>query len=546
MPKHPLTKNMAEFTLPKKEEGVPIVRNSFIQMTKLSNVKGRITYISSHAKQENLYAVYETTERKFWRELAKCNQEEFVKSGTEGKCIEARELIIALPESFVEYQPDMLLKLFTEHFKQNYGTECISALHHNKRKTNYHIHLIFSERKLLDEPIIKIASRNRFYDKNGKHVRTKKEILGEDGQIREGCYIVKKGEVYEKRIFTVKDEYFKSNAFLEEVKHSYTDLMNLYVKDDKQKLQVFERGGIYLATKKIGKNNPKAQEIESDNQKRQEWNRTVDVALISGVSEPHILEVKRKQISEPIKGAISQIGRKPRLFAGFVTVAIAALELMIESVLMKKYKEVSVQKEEINQTDEDIMLEKTATQVSDTENTQADAHESMPKAQEQEKPETKQSEMTRMASKYPRFFKVYNELEQQNTVIYKKEQQRTAKKKELSEVKGWFKGRKKKELQKEITELTSQIRDMKDYLPKIVQRVGYRNVQEFLKDFQIAKSEYSQYQKVIAQWKQENGKEPEQQSHGVRAKLAANRKKIEQEQKNTQRTRSQSKDRGAR
>ena len=81
---------------------MPIGRNSFIQMTKLSNVKGRITYISSHAKQENLYAVYETTERKFWRELAKCNQEEFTKSGTEGKCIEARELIIALPESFTE------------------------------------------------------------------------------------------------------------------------------------------------------------------------------------------------------------------------------------------------------------------------------------------------------------------------------------------------------------------------------------------------------------------------------------------------------------
>ena len=58
---------------------MPIGRNSFIQMTKLSNVKGRITYISSHAKQENLYAVYETTERKFWKELAKCNQEEFVK-----------------------------------------------------------------------------------------------------------------------------------------------------------------------------------------------------------------------------------------------------------------------------------------------------------------------------------------------------------------------------------------------------------------------------------------------------------------------------------
>lgn len=231
---------------------MPIGRNSFIQMTKLSNVKGRITYISSHAKQENLYAVYETTERKFWRELAKCNQEEFAKSGTEGKCIEARELIIALPESFTEYQPDRLLQLFTNHFKQNYGTECIAALHHNKRKTNYHIHLIFAERKLLDEPIIKIASRNMFYDENGKHVRTKKEILGEDGEIREGCSIVKKGEVYEKKLFTAKDERFKCNSFLDEVKHSYTDLINIYVQDEKQKLQVFERGSVYLATKKIG------------------------------------------------------------------------------------------------------------------------------------------------------------------------------------------------------------------------------------------------------------------------------------------------------
>lgn len=158
---------------------MPIVRNSFIRMSKLPNVKDRISYISSKARQENLYAVYETTDRKFWTELARCNQEEFEKSGTKGSCIEARELIIALPETFVEYEPDKLLKLFTEHFKQNYGVECISALHHNKRKTNYHIHLIFSERKLLPEPVEKIATRNMFYDENGKHVRTKKEILDE-------------------------------------------------------------------------------------------------------------------------------------------------------------------------------------------------------------------------------------------------------------------------------------------------------------------------------------------------------------------------------
>lgn len=503
-------------------------------MTKLSNVKGRITYISSHAKQENLYAVYETTDRKFWRELAKCNQEEFVKSGTEGKCIEARELIIALPESFTEYQPDKLLQLFTNHFKQNYGAECIAALHHNKRKTNYHIHLIFAERKLLDEPIIKTASRNMFYDENGKHVRTKKEILGEDGEIREGCRIVKKGEVYEKKLFTAKDERFKSNSFLDEVKHSYTDLINIYVQDESQKLQVFERGGVYLATKKIGKNNPKAHEIESDNQKRQEWNRAVDMALLSGVSEPQILEVRRKQITEPIKKSIDRYGKSPGLFARVVTVAVEALDFLITSVLFKKSREVPEQTsmtqagtpeaEKTESIAENIVLESIVIK--------------------EEKTEPKQPEMTRLASKYPKFFKIKKELDEQNGAIQQKQKQLSAKKKELSEVKGLFKGRKKKELQKEIDELTSHIRDMKDYLPRSVQKIGYRSVQEFLKDFKVSQTEYSEYRIAIEKWKNETGKEPE--SHGIRAKLAAKKQEIQNEQKNKQHTHKQNKDRCAR
>ena len=498
-------------------------------MTKLSNVKGRITYISSHAKQENLYAVYETTERKFWRELAKCNQEEFAKSGTEGKCIEARELIIALPESFTEYQPDRLLQLFTNHFKQNYGMECIAALHHNKRKTNYHIHLIFAERKLLDEPIIKTASRNMFYDENGKHVRTKKEILEEDGEIREGCSIVKKGEVYEKKLFTVKEERFKSNSFLDEVKHSYTDLINIYVKDENQKLQVFERGSVYLATKKIGKNNPKAQEIEADNQKRREWNRAVDMALISGVLEPKIMEVKRKEITEPIRKSIARRGNRPRLFSRVVTVAVEALEFLIASVLFKKPREVPEQTEQTETEHPEHVAENSTAAVKTTK---------------EEKAELEQPKMTRLASKYPKLFKVNKELEDQNGAIQQKQKQLSAKKKELSEVKGWFKGRKKKELQKEIDELKSQIRDMKDYLPRIVQKIGYRSVQDFLKDFKASRTEYSEYRTAIEKWKKETGKEPV--AHGIRAKLAEKKQEIQNEQKNKPHTRSQNKDRGAR
>ena len=44
--------------------------------------------------------------------LSKENQKDFRKSGTDGKCIEARELIIMLPPSLIQYDPDMLLKYF--------------------------------------------------------------------------------------------------------------------------------------------------------------------------------------------------------------------------------------------------------------------------------------------------------------------------------------------------------------------------------------------------------------------------------------------------
>ena len=183
-------------------------------MAKLHDLLGRITYISSYAKQEYLYEVYATEpDRAFWRELAKCNQEEFEKSGTNGKCIEARELMIALPESFINYDQDYLLKKMVDKFKEKYGVECFAALHHNKRKTNLHIHMIFAERKRLEQPTEKIATRNMFYDEYGRHVRTKKEILDGDGNIRKGCKIIKKAKCMNVRFLLSKMSVLSRNLF---------------------------------------------------------------------------------------------------------------------------------------------------------------------------------------------------------------------------------------------------------------------------------------------------------------------------------------------
>lgn len=222
-----------------------MTRHSFIQMSKLSNVKGRISYITSPARQENLYATYHTADAAFWTSLARENQQEFKRSGTEGTCIEAREFIIALPEKFTRYDPQRVLTKFTEEFQKRYNVECVSGLHHNKAKTNYHIHLIFSERRLLPEPVVKVATRNMFYDEVGKHVRTKKEITGEGGQIRPGCTVIKKGEVYESHMFSVKDARFKQEGFVAEVKEFYTGLINRYISDPEQQLKVFDPQSVY-------------------------------------------------------------------------------------------------------------------------------------------------------------------------------------------------------------------------------------------------------------------------------------------------------------
>lgn len=499
-------------------------------MSKLTNLKGRINYISSHARQENLYAVYETADRKFWRELAKCNQEEFIKSGTDGKCIEARELIVALPESFVDYNPSVLLEVFTNHFRRNYGVECISALHHNKRKTNYHIHLIFSERKLLDEPIEKVAVRNMFYDETGRHVRTKKEILDGNGQIREGCKIIPKGEVYERKLFTIKDSRFKSDSFLDEVKKSYTELINIYVRDDAEKLKVFDRKSAYLPMKKNGKNNPKAEQMEADNLQRKKWNQTVDRALISGVPEQQIMEVRKIQIGRKVSQSIRQFGSQPDMFVNIIEMALRVLELLIIQVinLSKKFAEKA--------NSVPLKLE----MVSSVK--QAERSKEVVKVLEEEI--SAKPKKSARAAEYPRLEEVYVKLQQQNRAIIQKEQRLRNLEMELQECKGIFKGKRRKGLQGEIEETKEQLEPMKQRLSDFVTSYGYQNVRAFLVEYEKSRAEYSWYKQAVSDWEQTYGGDREEQPKSIRARIKQHEDQIKQRERN--RSSVQRRDRGAR
>ena len=109
----------------------------------------------------------------------------------------------------------------------------------------------------------------------------------------------------------------------------YTELINRHIDDPEQHLKVFDKNSVYLPTKKIGKNNPKEDEIKADNAARQEWNRTADMALLSGISEAKILEVKQTEIHEKASQSIKSKGWLPGLFRSIVNKAKDFLQNLI-------------------------------------------------------------------------------------------------------------------------------------------------------------------------------------------------------------------------
>ena len=436
----------------------------------------------------------------FWNDLARECQEEFKRFGTEGKCIEARELIIALPEEYTQFDPNWVLREFTEQFKKRYDVECVSALHHNKTKKNYHIHLIFSERRLLPEPDIKIATRSVFYDELGKRVRTKKEIAGEDGQIREGCTVIKKGEAYERHLFTAKDNAFKNELFLDEAKQFYTALINRHIHDPERRLKVFDPNSVYLPTKKIGKNNPKAAEIEADNAARKDWNRTADMALVSGIAEAKIIEIKNEHVYNEASRSVMKRGWLPGLFRGIIQKAKEILQLLIRETELPPKPVLSV-------------------------------------------------DMTEYRTMQKLMVKVQDEA---RTIRHMENVDLPKLEKQLAEITGLFKGKERKALAAQIERMQREIERRKDSIPGILKEDGYPDAQEFMRTYNKATELVDKYNRDLAAWeKQVQSKEkpapkpPEKES--IRKKLRdmeAEAKRRNAERRQEHRHRSYDYDRG--
>lgn len=220
-------------------KGGDLMPNLFARQTALTDVCGRLDYISNPVRQENLLSTYDTAadllDGQYWEILAKESQAAFTQHGEmtrrvkdkktgeivekELSCVEAREMIMLVGNELLNRMtPDEILQTAVDTVSEKLGRPVSGALHLNKTTSSLHIHLIYAERELLKEPVVKVAERNLFFDAQGKRHYKKSEILDENKQLLPGCRIVKKGEVYENRCFGAADPKFSRKGWLKDMK----------------------------------------------------------------------------------------------------------------------------------------------------------------------------------------------------------------------------------------------------------------------------------------------------------------------------------------
>ncbi len=250
---------------------------------------------------------------------------------------------------------------------------------------------------------------------------------------------------------------------------------------------------MYLPTKKIGKNNPKAEEIAADNATRQEWNRTADMALVSGIEEAKILEIKQTEIHDKVSQSIKSEGWLPNLFRRIVNKA--------KDILQNLIREYGIP----------------------------------PKP-------TLDIDMTEFCTMRNLMIRVQDEARGirnlQDNILPKLKTQ-------LAETTGIFKGKERKALTEQIQQTEQEIDRRLDKLPDILREDGYPDVQAFMATYREAEAVVEQYNRDLAEWERQV-KQKSRPPRPPEKESVRNRLRQLQEQGRQQKPRKKSFDRGSR
>lgn len=274
----------------------------YARQTALTDVRGRLDYISNPDRQENLLAVCDTAPDGYWDNLARESQEAFRRHGETARmklnpetgrmelkplhAVEGREIVLKLSNALRKRMTDeQIVRVAAEELSRILDRPVCVALHYNKSQSNLHLHIIYSERELLKEPQVKIAPRALFFDENGKRRYRKTDILDDQGRVRVGCKIIPKGEVYETKCFARADPKYADRRWLEQIKaEQLVPLLNGRLRGDKTIWKYDPATGElpqqHISKKLVASNPQKAEEIRRYNQNVMRFNDMVRDGII--------------------------------------------------------------------------------------------------------------------------------------------------------------------------------------------------------------------------------------------------------------------------
>lgn len=329
--------------------------HTIVKFRKINSVKSNIQYLQNKTEHPEICYICSTCNEKLWEEYAEFNQEAFKKSGQKGKCIEAHEFILVLPNEFYKLIPkEKLLEDIAKVLKESLGVEIYAAMHgSDKDSNNLHIHVMYMERNLEQEQD-KIAKRNTYFDQNGKQVRAKKDAVDQDGNLLPGYSMVPKGECYGKKTWSAKKKNLRSREFTKKIKVFWTENINSnlecswavgmerrevydHEKSPYLPLQDTYKPLKYSDKEKYQESIEKAQELSKDiqecNKLRIKYNDNVTVALMNGADLNQLVE-QRKKISKEIKENIDN--NNQRSIKGILANAVNWIQEFLDSLFKKK------------------------------------------------------------------------------------------------------------------------------------------------------------------------------------------------------------------
>lgn len=189
----------------------------FVRCTKLHSSSGRAKYITNPKVQEEVVLKSEPVD---WNPY---HNYEMTHQKTSTKNNDGRELIVALPNEWYNLQEPELKEKAETIVKMAIGktTDVQWAIHWNHARTNFHIHIIFSERTRIPENERKVWDRDVYLTADGKVARRKADrARDKDGNVLPPihCKGEKQGE------FTAKNGVYTQKKWLNQTKEQLVAL----------------------------------------------------------------------------------------------------------------------------------------------------------------------------------------------------------------------------------------------------------------------------------------------------------------------------------